>query len=49
MTIVYTGPHECVTTPDGFAFPNGEPVKVPKALGESLAARTDFETVKEGK
>lgn len=46
MKVVYTGPFPQVETPDGKVFPNGEPVEVSKALGESLTARTDF---KEGK
>jgi hypothetical protein len=49
MTIVYVGPHDAVQLPDGREFKRDEPVKVDKALGESLTARTDFEIVKESK
>jgi hypothetical protein len=48
MTIVYTGPHEGVDTPEGVTFVKGVPTEVSEALGDVLTVRDDFDIVKDG-
>ena len=44
MKVIYTGPHEAVDIPAAHvqAVRDGEPVEVPKEIGDALVAGGDF-------